>query len=84
MNQPTTTLPAMIGPYPMVSLERALPETFERRCPSCQGQSIVHAGHVVAGAGMIRSEHRCEECSTAFWFVRKRIDGAAFGAVPTA
>ena len=56
----------------------------ERRCPSCQGQSIVHAGHVVAGAGMIRSEHRCEVCGTAFWFVRKRIAGAAFGAVATA
>jgi ribosomal protein S14 len=53
--------------------EPELPETRERRCPSCGGAQIVHAGHVVAGEGTIRAEHRCERCGIAFWFVRVRM-----------
>jgi uncharacterized protein (DUF983 family) len=52
--------------------EPALPETWERRCPACQSERIVHAGRVTAGEGMIRVVHQCEACGTAFWFVRKR------------
>ncbi len=51
--------------------EPALPETWERRCPACQSERIVHAGRVTAGEGMIRVVHQCEACGTAFWFVRK-------------
>jgi hypothetical protein len=50
-----------------------LPETHERQCPSCHGLWIVHAGHVIASKGMLKSEQRCEVCGTAFWFVRKQI-----------
>jgi hypothetical protein len=44
-----------------------------RQCPSCHGLRIVHAGHVIAAKGMLKSEQRCEVCGTAFWFVRERI-----------
>ena len=43
-----------------MTLESALPETRERRCPSCQ-------------SGLIKVERRCEECGTAFLLVRERI-----------
>jgi hypothetical protein len=52
--------------------EPALPESLERRCPACQSERVVYAGRVTADEGMIRAEHRCEACGTAFWFVRKR------------
>ena len=57
----------------MTSPEPVLPETRERRCPSCQSEKIVHAGYVVGGGGTIRSEQRCEGCGIAFWFVRTRM-----------
>jgi hypothetical protein len=72
MDQPTT-LSAVTQPRPMSSPERPLPETPERRCPICESQKIVHAGHVIGGGGMLKTEHRCETCGTGFWFVRERI-----------
>jgi len=57
----------------MASPEPVLPETRERRCPSCQSQRIVHAGHVIGAGGMIKAEQRCEACGTTFLFVRQRI-----------
>ena len=57
-----------------MTLEPELPETRERRCPSCQSELIVYAGRILgAGGGMIKVERRCEACGTAFWFVRERI-----------
>jgi hypothetical protein len=64
---------------PISSPERPLPETPERRCPICESQQIVHAGHVIGGGGMLKSEQRCEVCRAAFWFVRKR---ALVAAIP--
>ena len=52
--------------------EARLTETRVRQCPSCQSESIVHAGHIIGGGGMLKTEHRCEECGTGFWFVRER------------
>src|SRR5580765_1032302 len=71
MNQPT--LSAMPEARLMECLERTLPETRERQCPACRDQSVVHAGHIIGGGGEIKSEHRCETCGTAFWFVRERM-----------
>ena len=51
----------------------ALPATRERRCPSCQSEQIVYAGRVIGAGGLIKVEHRCEECGIAFVFVRERI-----------
>jgi predicted Zn-ribbon and HTH transcriptional regulator len=59
----------------MASPDPVLPETGERQCPACQSEKIVHAGYVVGGGGLIRSEQRCEACGTAFWFARKRVPG---------
>ena len=70
MTQPT--IHATPEVRPMTSAEPMLPETRERQCPSCHGPWIVHAGHVIGGGGEIKTEHRCELCGTAFWFVRKR------------
>jgi hypothetical protein len=56
-----------------MSPEPQLPVIHERRCPSCLGEQIKHGGHVIAGDGMIRSQHRCESCGAVFWFARKRI-----------
>jgi hypothetical protein len=50
-----------------------LPETRERRCPACHSEEIMPVGHVVAGEGLIRVEHRCETCGIGFWFVRKPL-----------
>ena len=58
-------------PMPPPAVE--LPETRERRCPACQSEEIAPVGHVVAGDGLIRVQHRCETCGAAFWFVRKPI-----------
>ena len=71
MTQPT--LSAMPEARLMERLEPTLPETPERECPSCRDQSVVHAGHVIGVGGKIKSEHRCETCGTAFWFVRERV-----------
>ncbi len=58
----------------MPSPEPALPETRERRCPSCRSQRIVPMGRVFANRdGVIKEKHWCEACGTAFWFVRKLI-----------
>ena len=56
-----------------MTLERGQPETRERRCPACQSEQILHAGQVFGGEGLIKAEHRCEACGTAFLFVRKRV-----------
>jgi uncharacterized protein (DUF983 family) len=53
--------------------EPALPETRERRCPSCASERIEPVSHVTASEGMIKVEQRCEACGTAFWFVRNAI-----------
>jgi hypothetical protein len=56
-----------------VTLEPALPETRERRCPSCQSEQIVYAGRIIGAGGMVKVERRCEACGTAFLFVRERL-----------
>ena len=71
MTQPT--LSAMPEARPMEYPVPTMPETRERQCPSCHAPWIVHAGHVIGGGGDIKTEHRCEQCGTAFWLVRKRI-----------
>ena len=71
MSQPT--IHATPEVRPTTSDEPMLPETRERQCPSCHGPWIVHAGRVIGGGGEIRTEHRCELCTTRFWLVRKRI-----------
>jgi hypothetical protein len=53
--------------------EPELPETRERRCPSCASQRITPVSHVTAICGVIKVEHRCEACATAFWVVRNAI-----------
>ena len=53
--------------------ESALPETRERRCPSCQSEEIVYAGRIFGAGGMVKVERRCEACETAFLFVRERL-----------
>ena len=63
----------MLGCPTMASPEPVLPETRERRCPSCQSQRIVHAGPVIGAEGMIKAEQQCEACGIAFLFVRKRV-----------
>jgi hypothetical protein len=64
-------IPAAMPPAP------ELPVILERRCPSCQSEQIKHGGHVIAGNGMIKSQHWCEPCGTMFWFARKRIPSGA-------
>jgi uncharacterized protein (DUF983 family) len=50
-----------------------LPETLERRCPACQSEQVVYTGRIIGVAGVIKVEHRCAACGTAFWFVRPRL-----------
>jgi DNA-directed RNA polymerase subunit RPC12/RpoP len=57
----------------MASPESELPETRERRCPACQSERIVNAGNVAFEGMMVKSEHRCAVCGSAFWFVRRRL-----------
>ena len=57
----------------MGALGPELPETGERRCPSCASTRITPVSHVTAICGLIKVEHRCEACATAFWFVRNAI-----------
>ena len=56
-----------------MTLERALPETRERRCPACQSEQILHAGRIFGGGETMKAEHPCETCGTAFLLVRKRV-----------
>ena len=60
-----------VGMYPYISPEPELPVIQERRCPTCRSEEVKNTGHVIAGAGIFKSAHRCEPCGTAFWFVRK-------------
>jgi DNA-directed RNA polymerase subunit RPC12/RpoP len=55
-----------------MALNLAQAETRERRCPTCQSERILHGGEIFGGEGLIKAEHRCETCKTAFLFVRKR------------
>jgi uncharacterized protein (DUF983 family) len=57
---------------PSMTPAPALPETRERRCPSCQSEQIVYAGRIMGVGGMVKVERRCEACGTAFLFVRER------------
>ena len=47
-----------------------LPETVERRCPSCTSEQLAPVGRVTAAWGMIKEEVWCEACETVFVFVR--------------
>jgi uncharacterized protein (DUF983 family) len=49
-----------------------LPETRERRCPACRSERITPVVHVIGVETVVKVEHRCEACGTAFWFVRER------------
>ena len=53
--------------------EPALPETRARRCPTCASERVTPLSHVTALSGVIKVEHRCEACSTAFLVVRVAI-----------
>jgi hypothetical protein len=68
---PPGASPAMLRCRPMPPPESELRESHERRCPACRSQRVVPVCHVTAAAGIIKSEHRCEACSAAFWFVRR-------------
>jgi uncharacterized protein (DUF983 family) len=57
----------------MPDREAPLQETFERHCPVCGSGQMTPVGHVIAGAGLIKVEHRCEACGVAFLFVRKPL-----------
>jgi formate dehydrogenase maturation protein FdhE len=54
----------------MPSPEPALPETREPHCPHCRSNQIAPVGHVMAAHGVIKAEHRCAVCRTAFFVVR--------------
>ena len=53
--------------------EAPVPETDERHCPVCRSGEVTPVGHVLAADGLIKVEHRCEACGTAFFFVRKPL-----------
>ena len=55
----------------MPQAETPLPESDERRCPRAEAEQVVSTGHVIAGDGLIKIEHRCGAGGTAFLFVRK-------------
>ena len=63
----------MSEPLLVPLLERPLPETDERRCPACRSHRIAPVGHVLVAYGLIKAEHRCEACGTAFLFSHKAI-----------
>jgi hypothetical protein len=50
-----------------------LPETGERRCPSCTSEQLAPVGRVTAGWGMIKEEVRCEMCETVFVFAKPSL-----------
>jgi hypothetical protein len=71
---PTPVMP------PMPSRRPAPTEMAERRCPACQSERIARAAHVIVSDGVVvRKEHRCAACGTAFWV---RADGAELNAPP--
>jgi transcriptional regulator NrdR family protein len=53
--------------------EAALPETRDRRCPTCQSEQTVQEGRVEAAGKIIKPERRCEACGARFVFVRNTI-----------
>jgi formate dehydrogenase maturation protein FdhE len=57
----------------MALREPALPETRARRCPACASERVTPVSHVTAFSGVIKVEHRCEACTTAFLVVRVAI-----------
>ena len=61
-----------VGSLAAMPPEPELPVIHERRCPACQSEQIKPGGHVIAGGGMIKSQHWCEPCGTVFWFARTR------------
>jgi uncharacterized protein with PIN domain len=66
------------GSDTIVDLAVALPETKERRCPSCHGGTITPANHLLAIDDRLikvtKEEFRCRACGTAFWIVRKSLN----------
>jgi hypothetical protein len=62
-----------VGMPPVMLPKLELPVTQERRCPACQSEHIKRAGHLIAGNGMITSQHWCESCGIVFWLARTRI-----------
>ena len=68
-----------VGSPPSRPREAELPVIQEWRCPACQSEPSKHAGHVIAGNGMITSQHWCDSCGIAFWFARKTISGSLPG-----
>jgi hypothetical protein len=51
-------------------------ETHERLCPRCGSRDIRGLGRVVATAtGLIRAEHRCQQCAITFWLYPDRRQG---------
>jgi hypothetical protein len=70
MTQPTVS--ATPNARLMDVQESIVRESRLRQCPSCQAKKVVHAGHVISEGGKIKTQHRCEECGTGFWFVRER------------
>ena len=59
--------------HALPSLEPALAEVRERRCPYCKSERIAPGGRVLAADRMIKAEHRCEACGTLFLFVRRPL-----------
>ena len=62
-----------VGAVVETSIPLELPDTRERRCPSCASERIAPVSHVTASFGLIKVEHRCEACATAFWLVGDAI-----------
>jgi DNA-directed RNA polymerase subunit M/transcription elongation factor TFIIS len=53
---------------------RRLPETDERRCPSCQSRELTRMGYLILSGETVTEEFlRCEPCGTPFLFVRKAV-----------
>jgi DNA-directed RNA polymerase subunit M/transcription elongation factor TFIIS len=51
-----------------------LPETDERRCPTCQSRELTRMGYLILAGETVTEEFlRCEPCGTPFLFVRKAI-----------
>src|SRR5262245_61530993 len=53
-----------------------LPETRQRRCPTCKGGTLRAANHLFASEGVTKEELRCLACSAAFWILE--TNGATF------
>ena len=55
-------------------LDPMLPETGERRCPSCQRRDLSPMGYLILSGETVTEEFlRCEPCGTTFLFVRKAV-----------